>query len=1404
MSILDFIKRQITRYRDRLANLSRRNKELYYRENRGYCINLTKRPNIKEEHSELITKQFQPLRCLSPTFQNLLNKSTLDLDQHFLIQETQNTQLMKRLDKIRLADNKFQREYGIAGAWLLGPFLCWRDKIQSQPEDLLISPIFKIAINISKNKKKEWTLNIEDNTLTINPSLRLALRLQCGIDLPEALESDQIQDALEEFKHYITQHSGKTLIYDKSNNDSIPRIAPRYKLIKDEYDEIIDKIAINIVDHLSEQELDIYNNVTNKQFMLMDVIYIDHLSANRVSLLRDYDKILDESEMHPILSELFLGKPIPVNRGEDHERIKALDGYKEKENYFVVNVDSAQHRAIDQTNQNRTIVIQGPPGTGKSQTITNLISDCLSKGKKVLFVSEKRAALDVVQARLQQANLASQSVLIHSSNLNKQSLYNSFLELSNSVHDEDTDKQWELITSALDTCKAELNKYYSILETKHAASNLLISELLSISAEIVTNKIDLEIVKLFSNFSYHELKQICVIIDELETNVKKVSGFSSHPWLYRKQETVYTDSLVSAIFDLIANIKQSEDLLKSLENKLISVSVENGSYLVSDLSSFEKISASIIPPEWVDFLQTFYLDTDKLLSYQHLFKSTIDKIEKLKGSYDLFRTNIDIDIRIVEQLEAYYYTKRGILDWFTPCFWKMRSIRNEYLSSWDGTNTAFKDYILIYRSILHFKSVEQNKLYPFIIDEFNPMSIVETYTATLPLLQTIKGLNAIIIKLNPSIKDKFEKLTIESYKQIKEIFQNFSEVSSQIGEIQQKLCGLKEQLNSYLPHNLNSDPDLIYNELVRTIKELDLIDAVDLCLLKLDHILSKQMLIEKLIPLDIKWGSFVLDTVTKWWIDEIRSTYPELRTFNKEIFHKKIKHFIKLEDDHRQSARDFVNNTLFKRWNKGLEEFEGLSLLKREANKKNKVKPPREIMEKGALSTMFKLKPCWLMSPLSISQILPLEKGLFDTIIFDEASQVRVEDAVPSIYRANSMVVVGDPKQMPPTNFFFSSNTEDDDNENIELSTSILDLATQIYPSEILEWHYRSRSESLIAYSNRAFYGGRLIAVPNPNYITEGNVIKFHEVNNAYFNKDNGNLIEAEAVVERLAQLLKTEPNKSYGIIAMGQPQMLAIENAIERKKLSYSMFSKSIESAENYIVGDVDAGLFVKNLENVQGDERDIILISVGYAALSPGKKVYMNFGPLSKAGGGCRLNVAITRAKHKLEIFCSFDPNQIATDENDFAKNPDLVLFGRYLKYTKAISERRHTEALSILNSFGIGAVITTRKSSNFSKNVKKRLEDLGYTVSAEVGSSGFYIDLAVHHPVIPTNFILGIECDGALFHSTPYARDRDKIRQELLESRGWKILRIWSQDWSKNWQEEINKIDLELKKIISAEVK
>ncbi|WP_115712676.1 AAA domain-containing protein [Legionella sainthelensi] len=1275
-----------------------------------------------------------------------------------------------------------------------------------KPGDLLISPIFKIPVDVVKDKRKKWSLKLEDNTVQLNPSLRLALRQKWGIKLPEHFESDKATAALEEFKNFL-EESGKSINYDDSFTESLPKIPPRFKIIKNEEGEIIDRVPVNLEETLSKKEFELYSKVTANQFYIIDIVLVDHLNASRTVLLRDYDSILENSEMHPILSELFLGKPIPQEKSDISEQIKALDDYKEHENYFVVNIDSSQHRAIDQTAKSKVVVIQGPPGTGKSQTITNLIAEALSKGKKVLFVSEKRAALDVVYSRLKQANLTSQSVLIHSSDLNKQSLYNSFLELSDANHDPQADKEWDLLTSEFDSLKAEINSYYRILGMVHNPSNLFVSDLLTQYSDLKIDKMNISLVNIFNKCSFDDLNSICRKINELQHYVNKINNFSNHPWLYRKADAILTSSFIQLISDLVERIKITQETISKIKVSIADIGVSTIEKIPPS-DALKETSELKISCEWLNFANQFYSDLSGLEIYQKQVQEILKIVHSEKDYYNLIDKNADDEI--IRQLESYYSISHGVLDWCTPKFWRMRNYRHQCITTWDGTNKPFKSFRLLREAIKSFQSISQNKFLPTEIIDSDPQTIIQACHEINPILKAIFNIGGTMMRLGLIIKPEYSTYTNESDTKIKKLILDVAEAKCSLENQVNILNKLKEDLNQYFEIPLIDETDkqdFNYDMLIETMNDLEILDKIDLSIqgirTSFNCDISKKLLINNFIPISENWGEYLFSSVIKWWIDEVITKYPELRNFERDTFHKKIEAFKIIEEKHRISAREFVNHTLSKRWDNGNGEFEGLSLLKKEANKQRKVLSPREIMERGALSTMLKLKPCWLMSPLSISQVLPISMGLFDIIIFDEASQVRVEDAIPSIYRAKSMVVVGDPKQMPPTNFFsaieFVDDDDDDENDS-DLSQSILDLSSQIYPSEILEWHYRSRSESLIAFSNRAFYGGRLIAAPNPYFLTEGDVIKFHQINNAYFNQKDGNKIEAESLVDRLAELLQVHSKeKSFGVIAMGQTQMVAIEDAIERRILTDVNFKNNIKMARTHIDSETDAHFFVKNLENVQGDERDIILISVGYAPSASGKKLFMNFGPLSKQGGSRRLNVAITRAKQKIEVVCSFDPNQIQTEEKDFGKNPDLVLFGRYLKYAKAISDKNYSEVKTILDSFGIGGAITTRKSSSFSKDVKRRLEELGYMVSAEIGSSGFYIDLCIHHPIIHTNFVLGIECDGALFHSTPYARDRDKIRQELLESRGWKIERIWSQDWSKDWKSEIARIDDRLKKIL-----
>jgi very-short-patch-repair endonuclease len=419
------------------------------------------------------------------------------------------------------------------------------------------------------------------------------------------------------------------------------------------------------------------------------------------------------------------------------------------------------------------------------------------------------------------------------------------------------------------------------------------------------------------------------------------------------------------------------------------------------------------------------------------------------------------------------------------------------------------------------------------------------------------------------------------------------------------------------------------------------------------------------------------------------------------------------------------------------------------------------------------------MSPLSVSTYL--EGGYeFDAVIFDEASQVPTEEAIGAIYRAKQVIITGDSKQLPPTGFFGAlmsrreddAENEDEDAAEVGAFKSLLDEAVSL-PSRMLLWHYRSRHEDLIAFSNAKLYDKKLITFPSAVENGEDLGVQYIHVSDGIYDRGgkNGNLKEAEKVAELAFEHFRKNPERSLGIIAFGAVQQNAIIDALERKR-------KKNRDFEHYFREDSAEPVFIKNLENVQGDERDTIIFSIGYARDASGKFI-MNFGPLTQTGGERRLNVAITRARYNVKLVGSILLADIKVEKTenegpkllrsyiDFAINGSKVLFG-------GITENRETVF-----------------DSPFEKAVYNFLTTHGYDAATQVGCSSYRIDIAIRHPNYPGHFAIGIECDGAAYHSARTARERDRLRQAVLEDMGWTIYRVWSTDWIKDPKTEGEKL-------------
>jgi len=462
-----------------------------------------------------------------------------------------------------------------------------------------------------------------------------------------------------------------------------------------------------------------------------------------------------------------------------------------------------------------------------------------------------------------------------------------------------------------------------------------------------------------------------------------------------------------------------------------------------------------------------------------------------------------------------------------------------------------------------------------------------------------------------------------------------------------------------------------------------------------------------------------------------------------------------------------------------------IGVIRKEISKKTRHIPVRKLIS-SIPNLLPRLKPCLLMSPLSVAQYLDTAQAGFDVVIFDEASQIPVWDAVGAIARGSQLVVVGDPKQLPPTNFFGSSEEEDSELtplEHKDLESILDELLSNGLPHKRLAWHYRSRHESLITFSNRTYYENSLLTFPSPETAHGG--VRFRHVADAIYDKGKSrtNRIEAEALVAELVSRLRgpASPARSYGVVTFSQAQQSLIENLLDEARSKYPEIEAHFGD-EPPIEGEP---VFVKNLENVQGDERDVIMFSICYGADQTGR-VAMNFGPLNKEGGERRLNVAITRAKHEVVVFSGLRAGQIDLTRTRARGVRDLKNFLDFAERgPRAIAAATHTAA-------------DAEPESEFERMVAARIRAAGWEVHHQVGCSSYRVDLAVVDPAASGRYLLGIECDGATYHRAATARDRDKLRQAILEGLGWKLHRIWSTDWWHKREEETGKLLAHIKQL------
>ena len=957
------------------------------------------------------------------------------------------------------------------------------------------------------------------------------------------------------------------------------------------------------------------------------------------SIYHDYTELEKKKLYNEAVSEL-----LHIGKRKKKKKIKKAASAENRQSYIVKMLDYAQSQVVKKVDENGNMVIYGPPGTGKSQTIVNVITDAICKNKRVLVVSQKKAALDVVYNRLGVLN--EKAMYISDETREKRSFYMRCL----AAHQKD------MLDSLEDTShlEAEYNELESRIKTEE--------EKLELIARVLTEKRPF-------GLSLSEMYSASV-------NLAKSSGeYAVYLKLIEDADLMSLDynALSEALFGIKEmNLAQMyyEFLQDKEKNPLIDLMQEG-----IDIRTLSEVKGQL---EDVQKSKKGLFNTAKYPYYRLVL-----------AYYHELKVEDNLDKIVVTQRKLEYPNKKlgkGKLE---------AKIKSEILDTLDAIELFVKEYDCLHR--------------------------VMTPDGYLAVIDNILRGNTSYIKLVYEALDNYISLR-------------------DVNKLLESLDNDKLEVLNFAYTNSKSRAN--YHEIINELMDIRIYHEVlhyeEVCKDQLATILDFENITAKIFKLK----EAQLDIAYKLCAGKNSREYETLYEGAKD-------------------NKDYLY----------------------QISKKQKFWPIRQTMEIYGrfILTLF---PCWLLSPENVSNLLPLEKNMFDIVIFDEASQVFIESTIPTIYRGKSIVVAGDDKQLRPSATFMKRYLGADPEQMEDYSVqaalevdSLLDLAVARYDSANLTYHYRSRNSELIDFSNAAFYSSSLQIAPNISKNKASRPIERYKVAGKWI--DRKNPIEAKKIVELLKEIFRERKNnESIGIITFNSEQQSCIADAIDYEMTRDADFRSSMLKERHRLDGGEDTSIFIKNLENVQGDERDIIIFSIGYAENETGK-LYTSFGSLSVEGGENRLNVAITRAKTKIIVVTSIEPEELKVEGS---KHLGPKLLKKYLTYVRAVAKNDAAETKVILSELDPSE---TKAESLYTslvaveEQMKERLEKLGYKVETALGNRNNRISLAVYDEK-SDRYLVGVELDKDAFASSSSCMERDVYKPRFLESRGWTVVRVWCRDW------------------------
>ena len=1045
----------------------------------------------------------------------------------------------------------------------------------------------------------------------------------------------------------------------------------------------------------------------------------------------------------------------------------------------ILDADSSQTQVIAAARQGRNLVVQGPPGTGKSQTIANIIASSLKDNKSVLFVAEKRAALEVVYERLRQCGLGPLCLELHSKKVNRKHVFAQLketLELGRPIVD-------DLDRSQIRQLRDDLNRLSSILHQPFENTEQTPYLVVGLLAELAESGLSRPrfTISGADRWSADEYRQRQDVVASLAQLTAQYGSEFENAWRgTRKRLTQFERN------DLKIDIEICLEDLNSI-----------GDLTQLAVAAVKFCDAETIQ-ESLELVQQLYT----LSALPTLTPELANSAELLGDPSKVLQLCKDIQELQAAKAELLKEVSENAFD--VPWIQVRTEIQNRGKSLFRFFSGSYKEAIATLQSVCLTTLPSQNKDQLALIDRLLEIERLQVRIKE----RTAFGRNSLMKHWNGQETEVHEILPAVEW-----IIQHSRRLGSAEKVREQVLSTPENQDLASIAADLQKAYDKWMTSWKRVMQETELdleaafgaqsVNAIEIHAiterlhswlanmdlfdswhrLKEAGSMAEELGLQELrnrlgareLEAELAENSFAYIRAFSLW-KRMCQTEPQLKQIEGSERSSKIERFKQLD----QQLRTLVSQEV------ALQHFESLpegssgqiGLIRGEVNKKTRHIQLRTLLDKAG-EAVLRIKPVFMMSPFSVAQFLKLGKITFDLLLIDEASQVRPADAMGSILRSRQIVVVGDEKQMPPTSFFERQVGSDELNleefADIQAAQaaemeSILSLCEARAMSRgMLRWHYRSKHPSLIAVSNHEFYNDSLIFPPSPinSGISVG--LSFRFVEDGVYDRGRraNNAIEAQAVADAVLEHARNRSSETLGVVALSKIQSQTIMNKLEFMRTEYPELEAFCNESKTN-------PFFVKNLENVQGDERDVIFISIGYGKDENGY-FSQSFGPVSNSGGERRLNVLFTRAKNRCLVFSSIRYSDIRVDA---ARHVGPRVLRRFLKFAET-------------GDLDIPRITGGEPDSPFETAVANALQKYGFRVAGQVGSAGFRIDLAIYDPDDEGRFLLAVECDGARYHSSSWARERDRLRQAVLEQKGWKIHRIWSTDWLYNRDEEMKKL-------------